>query len=774
MQFDASRLSKKNAAQGYSSSESEDEDDYDLPDADHTNDGFGDFNPRKKRRIGGNAKERAALGIFGSDSEDDGPRRKWKSKPLRSAGLNFVSKPAATGDEGEAPKANKPEYSDDDNNAGKNDDEGDDDNEEEEEEGGEEDIGVGLGFSGAGQGLGWATGQKDEDSDAEQENQPPLPFTSTNFNGSMPLGRGFVPSSANQPVLKVRDEDTPPAPKGPRPSAFSRGGGVAKGKASGSSMAARMMAKMGYVQGQGLGREQQGRHVVIEANLRPQGIGLGAVKEKTEQERQEEKRQAKLRGEVLVDSDEEEKKKKRKRAKQLAASGTSSGASTPQRWKTKYYTSLEAGQQTPTSYRIIDLTGQGGSRLLSSTSGLLTPKAGVVESPDVTEARKAAVEIESDFVALSEDLRNLEQRKAWVDKELPRRESEESDYIQQLENLQLFKSEVSGLSGATEWNQVVACLQKAAEMAPQYPKADEIAVAAIVPFLRDPSWDLLEEPTRYVVDLEELKGMLLKERQDEETMTCYESMISQYWFRKANNSINGWNVHDPTPMIKVIEAWNGMLPDFVRDQVIDAVVRKLHDAVKDWNPRKKRQSQNLPHLWVFPWLMYLADHHLDPSDKGTGLVSEVRRKFRQLIDVWEFERGLVPGLLQWRDVLGEKEWRRLIMSHMIPSMSRYLRNNFRVDPADQEPVLPILSGTLKWEEILGSEVLAEVLAAEQFPLWYGALLRWLSLGHEANLEEVAAWVEWWREEVFPKRIAKLLEPKFKKAEETIALTLRTA
>jgi len=90
--FDPSRLTKASAAE-FSSSASEDDDDYALPGGAEDND-FGDFNPRKRRRVGGNNKEKEALGIFGSDSEDDGPGHRWKRKTLRNKGMNFVSSTA--------------------------------------------------------------------------------------------------------------------------------------------------------------------------------------------------------------------------------------------------------------------------------------------------------------------------------------------------------------------------------------------------------------------------------------------------------------------------------------------------------------------------------------------------------------------------------------------------------------------------------------------------------------------------------------------------------
>lgn len=136
------------------------------------------------------------------------------------------------------------------------------------------------------------------------------------------------------------------------------------------------MAKMGHKQGEGLGAKGQGRAEAIEVQLRPQGAGLGAVKEKSKQAKEEEKRQAALRGEVLEDSEEEEKKRKKK-LKEKRMSGVKSGGATPSRPKTKYRTAVEIeaaadGLQVPNVLKsIIDATGSE-TKVLTSTSGLMS------------------------------------------------------------------------------------------------------------------------------------------------------------------------------------------------------------------------------------------------------------------------------------------------------------------------------------------------------------------------------------------------------------------
>ncbi len=79
--FDPLKMSKV-AAEEYSTSDSDgdDDDEYLMPSTDpHANE-FRDYNPRKRRKTGRDAKESAALGIFGSESEDDGPGSRFKAK----------------------------------------------------------------------------------------------------------------------------------------------------------------------------------------------------------------------------------------------------------------------------------------------------------------------------------------------------------------------------------------------------------------------------------------------------------------------------------------------------------------------------------------------------------------------------------------------------------------------------------------------------------------------------------------------------------------------
>jgi len=122
------------------------------------------------------------------------------------------------------------------------------------------------------------------------------------------------------------------------------------------SFGSRMLEKMGWTAGTGLGVEGAGIVTPVESKLRPQktGIAFKGFKEKTEQS----KREAKRRGDNISDEEEDEKTKKTRRkvreAQQMRSDTWKEGQNTRHE-----QIIAEAGQESvvPRIGHVIDATG---------------------------------------------------------------------------------------------------------------------------------------------------------------------------------------------------------------------------------------------------------------------------------------------------------------------------------------------------------------------------------------------------------------------------------
>ena len=762
---------------------------------------------RKRRRTGRDAKESAALGIFGSESEDEEPGRRWKAKTLRGKGMSFTKSTEAA--------ENRRRMADDDEE--EEDVDYDDTNvEEDDEEDGRVDLeetaglrglgSAGLGFGGLGRSpLG--DGNKDPSGQA--------------YRIGTPLGKGWTPSSAKQPVLNsmLSDDDaaTPtvirPSFNAPNPSLRNNGKGrgtPGPSTANPNSFAAKMMAKMGYVEGQGLGASGRGRLAPIETQLRPQGAGLGAVKEKTKQAKEEEKREAAFRGEIVEDSSEEERKRRRKQ-KEKRLSGAVSGTSTPggsrAKPKLKYRTAAEIeaaadGLEVPNVLKsIIDATGKS-TKLLTSTAGLMTPNGGNTAAE--TEAMKIARRARNDLEAFVDEWNGLADRKNYFEmqsseltKETDQQEEEirrlkgVTSIVEELHRMAISRAIVEDMSSA--WNDLIGKLES---LEVEYRDEidayalSEVAVAAIHPLLRSEmgSWEPLKDPTHLVTYFQRLRGILeIKSSGDSSTVTLqngynhssahskstthYETMMYTLWLPQVRSAIiNDWDVHDPNPLISLIEPWKSVLPSFILANIVDQlIVQRLTTAVADWKPRSShRRSRHTqpPHVWLFPWLQYLDEHHTDPKS-SSGLLADVKRKFRVLLDTWDLSAGILPGLRNWREVL-RSELDNVLIRHLLPRLALHLQENFDVDPQDQ--VLAPLSQALAWKDFFKPSTIAQLLVAEFFPKWHNILYIWLT--SDPDYDEIRRWYLWWKEQI-PSEINEVaaVEAEWNKGLETITLAL---
>ncbi|KAG2136164.1 TFP11-domain-containing protein [Suillus cothurnatus] len=543
----------------------------------------------------------------------------------------------------------------------------------------------------------------------------------------------------------------------------------------GSTIGAQMLAKMGWQTGTGLGATGEGIVIPIESKSRPRkmGIAFKGFKEKTEQSKLE----AKRRGEAVSD-DEEEVRPGQKKGD--AKERRSDAWKKPKKVKTKVehktYEQIvaEAGQEPAASGigQIIDATGRTPREVASLADISLsswTPSTDPTRIPEVRHNLRLIVDAcKNDLDGLAREAKALEERKRFIAQENIRLQKKVTDEAELIARLQQVKLVVDDIGAKAK---ELASVYEASldDFSPlfstllvQYPtefdryRLDEIVVAAITPMVKRivTQWNPLRDPPGLITTFRTWKQALKVNSVDkppnsqidiygartvatppaiEKPMTPFESLLWNVWLPKVRACLNNeWSPEDPTPAVKLYEAWSTFLPPFIRDNILDQLILpKVSKAVADWSP--KRSTVSL-HALVFPWLPYLG-LRID------GVLGDAQRKVKSLLRNWLPADGALKDLGGWREVFDKGEWDAMLLKYVVPKLGSLLRDEFRVNPRNQD--MEPLKHVLAWSTLLRGNVFIQLLETEFFPKWLDVLHIWL-IQPKVSFEEVAQWYSFWK------------------------------
>jgi len=845
-----------------------DDDDFDSSDdgenSDADQEGFGDNpdeveefrlfrnpyqNNKKKRKTRAQIEEQKMMGIFAEDDSDEGVDRRRGRTMAPVSNVSFVKSDKKVG--------GQPEDDEQDEEGGEDDDEGNG------ARGGLGSMGsrggLGLGFGafrrdfgdaseggtsegGAESGAADSAMDEDaeEDNEGEQDNEGSETATGDGMDvdepeeederprlglgggGGRGAGLGFqqrsglgngaragigAPQRTERKTISSSKKTADPT-TAPKPAKKSKNVDKTFGKFEKHTkgFASKMMEKMGWTPGQGLGKEGVGIVQPIDVQVRPrnQGLAYNNFKEQTKAVREIEKEVKERNGikwDVESSGEEDEGGKGRRKKGKGEPKGEKvqswKAGQQPGKRKVTYKSAQELlaeqlgnldGGESPVSdaggratgpAKIIDMTSAGGPREvdlanLKSVSQAMTDSMmdDARSLPELRHNMRLIVDLcQHDLLLLQKKKRaedakgeKLRREKLAVQQQLQVAERTKTKMARVGALLAVFESHAALLAGEQDalvalnsYENLFARIERdLSEELPEY-RLDELCVAAVTPWcqkLYAVEWHPLEDPERGVVFFRRWRrsfmvdpalgqaGTSKRELGAIRQMTPYESLLSLVWLSRIRQVISN--------------EWDPRSPD------------DLIALLETWYGSS---SDNVPLLpqWLF---LNILDQLITPKlERALGqwnpkkdaqqvhtwihpwlplfgdkrmqpLLDTVRQKMSVVLQDWNPSEDTAIKMLEPWKEVFSAADMEQLVTRIILPKLLLALRHELIVNPARQDIKPI-KWVLQWRDLLGPNLVAHALQSEFFPKWLWTLWQWLS-HPTCNPAEVTQWYGVWK------------------------------
>ncbi|XP_074605567.1 tuftelin-interacting protein 11-like [Brevipalpus obovatus] len=246
------------------------------------------------------------------------------------------------------------------------------------------------------------------------------------------------------------------------------------------------------------------------------------------------------------------------------------------------------------------------------------------------------------------------------------------------------------------------------------------------------SWDPFNNPSDRIVLFKTLKqsfGAI-----DEK---LFDYLMYDVWLPYVRRKITqGLSMkHDCDKIIYFFECWSDLLPDWLLNLLLkDVILKKLEEEVQNWDPL---QDLIMVHTWIHPWLPLMVDQSMET------VYEILRTKLSKALNKWHPSDGSAKLLLEpWQRVFEPRDWTAFVSRNIIPKLEQTL-SGLVINPSRQD--LTNWRYFKNWKDMIPAEFFTRCLVKYFFPKWLEVLHSWLS--GSPDFKEVIEWYSGWKREI---------------------------
>ncbi|ESO85853.1 hypothetical protein LOTGIDRAFT_221309 [Lottia gigantea] len=268
-----------------------------------------------------------------------------------------------------------------------------------------------------------------------------------------------------------------------------------------------------------------------------------------------------------------------------------------------------------------------------------------------------------------------------------------------------------------------------------------LAIALVFPLMKSffSIWDPLNNPNYGVNTVQQWHILLSEEghnfNEDISNMDTYQRLIWEVWLPHIRHSILKWNVRDSLVMTALIDVWKPIIPNWILQNIIDQLIfPRLMQEVEDWNPL----TDTVPiHSWIHPWLPLIGSK-LEP------LYRPIRHKLENALTNWHPSDSSAKIILQpWHSVFKQGHMDAFLVKNILPKLGMILQE-FNINPHQQN--LDPWRWVMAWQDLIPVPNMVSMIDKTFFPKWIQILCTWLA--NMPNFEEITKWYKGWKS-IFP-------------------------